>query len=161
LRSEEVIQLLNEYYNVIGTIVAGFDATIKDYAGDGVLILVGAPLPDPDHAHRGLALARMIEQRVPAVIGRWAGSETPLGIGIGVASGKVTVGAIGSVLRMEYTAVGPAVNLASRLCELARDKEILVDMPTAELAGREGLQSRGHMPVKGMEDLPLFAVAPA
>jgi class 3 adenylate cyclase len=161
LSSEQVIRLLNEYYDVIGSAVADIGATIKDYAGDGVLILVGAPLPAPDHAQRGLALARVLEKRVQAVIARWAGSETPLGLGIGIASGKVAVGAIGSVLRMEYTAVGPAVNLASRLCEQARDREILVDARTVELAGTEGLVARGNMQVRGMRELLLYAVAQA
>lgn len=158
LNSDRIIRLLNEYYDIIGSTVAEFGATIKDYAGDGVLILVGAPLAVSDHAQRGLALARALDRRVPPVIGRWVTPDTPLGLGIGVASGKVTVGAIGSALRMEYTAVGPAVNLASRLCERAEDRQILVDARTVELAGQDGLESRGRMEIKGMQELALYSV---
>jgi adenylate cyclase len=160
LPSQQVILLLNEYYDAVGAVVAEFGATIKDYAGDGVLILVGAPLPAQDHAARGLALARRLRTQVNAVIAHWTAPDaTPLGFGVGVASGRVTVGAIGSVSRMEYTAVGPAVNLASRLCTQAQDGEILVDADTAERAGRHGLAARGRMQIKGMEELSFYSVA--
>ena len=74
----------------------------------------------------------------------------PLGLGIGVSSGKVTVGAIGTSARMEYTAVGMAVNLAARLCAAAVDGEILLDHRTVELASAEGVTPRGSMQVKGL-----------
>jgi class 3 adenylate cyclase len=158
LASEQVIRLLNEYYDVVGSVVAEFGATIKDYAGDGVLILVGAPLPVADHVTRGLALAQRLNGRVHEVIDRWVTEETPLGCGMGVASGAVAVGAIGSISRMEYTAVGLAVNLASRLCAQAHDGEILVDALTAEQAGQSGLEPRGQLQVKGMTELSLYVL---
>jgi len=101
---------------------------------------------------------------VREVVRRASSPERRLGIGVGVASGPVTVGVIGSSGRYEYTAVGPAVNLASRLCELAADGEVLIDARTAELAGGEpggdsGLKPRDPLPVKGFaEPVPLFAV---
>lgn len=133
--SAQVIELLREYYDAVGEAVAAFGATIKDYAGDGILILVGAPLPQVDHATQGIALAQQVMQRARAVATRWSRENAVLGAGIGVASGSVTVGTIGSASRLEYTAVGSAVNLASRLCEEARDGEILADEVTLILAG--------------------------
>lgn len=158
LASAQVVLLLNEYYDAIGKAAAEFGATIKDYAGDGVLILVGAPLQVDDHAKQGLALAHRLQQVAHEVVGRWAGPDMQLGMGVGVASGIVTVGAIGTA-RMEYTAVGPAVNIAARLCAQARDREILVDARTVELAGAAGLETRGSVAIKGVGDVPHYGVA--
>jgi class 3 adenylate cyclase len=148
--SQAVIDLLAEYYDAVGDAVAEHGGTIKDYAGDGVLVLVGAPLPRADHARTGLALANQLRDTLAEVTRHWSTGIHPLGLGIGVSSGRVTVGAIGSSGRMEYTAVGMAVNLASRLCSAAIDGQILLDHRTVELANAEGVTSRGSMQVKGM-----------
>lgn len=147
--SSSVIKTLREYYDEVGKVVAEFGGTIKDYAGDGILILVGAPLPVEQHAHRGIEMGRRIRDAAGAVTQRWSTATHPLGIGMGVASGRVTVGIIGSASRWEYTAVGPAVNLASRLCEQAEHREILIDARTVELAAFAGLVERPSVQVKG------------
>ncbi len=148
--SSQVLQILREYYDATGGVVAEYGATIKDFAGDGILILVGAPLPVAYHAQRGLEMASRIRQDVQALTRRWgAGQPRALGIGLGVATGRVTVGVIGSASRLEYTAVGSAVNLASRLCEQALDGEVLVDQRTQELAAGFPLQPAPALPVKG------------
>ncbi len=151
--SSRTIEVLRDYYNVVGKVVAEYGATIKDYAGDGILILVGAPLAIPDHARVSLEIAERIRDEGRALTKRWSTTRGRLGIGVGVASGFVTLGVIGSDSRLEYTAVGPAVNLASRLCEEARDKEILVAPRTAELAGREDLKPKRRVEIKGFKDL--------
>ena len=129
----KVIQILRQYYDVVGAAAARFGGTIKDQAGDGVLILVGAPVAFPDHARRALDMARTIRAEAMALIERWSDAELRLGVGVGVASGFVTVGVIGAASRLEYTAVGPAVNLASRMCSEAEHAEVLVDSRTNEL----------------------------
>ncbi|MDO9453239.1 MAG: adenylate/guanylate cyclase domain-containing protein [Stagnimonas sp.] len=160
--SSRTIEVLRDYYNVVGKLVGEYGATIKDYAGDGILILVGAPIAIPDHARVSLEIAERIRDEGRALTKRWSTSRGRLGIGVGVASGFVTVGIIGSDSRLEYTAVGPAVNLASRLCEEARDKEILVAPRTAELAGREDLKRKRRVEVKGFRDLDeVFLLKPA
>lgn len=151
--SSRTIEVLRDYYNVVGKVVAEHGATIKDYAGDGILILVGAPLAIPDHAKVSLQIAERIRSEGRVLTKRWSTSRGRLGIGIGVATGFVTVGVIGSDSRLEYTAVGPAVNLASRLCEEARDKEIWVAPRTAELAGQEQMKPQRVGNIKGFKDL--------
>jgi class 3 adenylate cyclase len=135
--SQKVIRILREYYDAVGAVAAECGGTIKDQAGDGVLILVGAPIAMPDHALRALTLASRIRERGMEITARWSDAELTLGVGVGVASGFVTVGVIGAASRLEYTAVGPAVNLASRLCSEAHHGEVLVDERTIELAGEE------------------------
>ena len=131
--STRVIQIMREYYDTVGSAAQVCGGTIKDQAGDGVLILVGAPAPFADHAQRGLDLAQRIRIDGIALTARCSDAEQQLGIGVGVASGYVTVGVIGSASRLEYTAVGPAVNLASRLCAEAAHSEVVVDARTTEI----------------------------
>ncbi|WP_043113928.1 adenylate/guanylate cyclase domain-containing protein [Solimonas soli] len=157
--SSRVLQVLREYYDAVGAVVSEYEATIKDFAGDGILILVGAPLPIPYHATRALEMAQRIRDLGLALTERWSTPQHRLGIGLGVATGMVTVGVIGSASRLEYTAVGSAVNLASRLCEQAASGEILVDVRTADLAGSELLQAREAIVVKGFgEPVPRYAL---
>ena len=157
--SNLVTQLLGEYYEAVGRVVAEYEATIQDYAGDGIIILVGAPIPMADHAARGLALSHRVLVEAEGITLRWTQAETPLAAGVGVSSGIVTVGVIGSASLLEYTAIGTAVNLASRLCDLAKAGEILVDVRTAELAGARGLVARGPVHVKGLGDVLHYARA--
>ena len=159
--SSRVIEVLRDYYDAVGEVVAAYGATIKDYAGDGILILVGAPLPIVDHAAVGLAIAGRVREAAREVTRKWSSEEHRLGIGIGVASGFVTVGVIGSASRLEYTAVGPAVNLASRLCEQAADGEILVDGRTRELAAGVALEARQPVEVKGFNEAVALYALPA
>jgi class 3 adenylate cyclase len=133
--SARVLQVLREYYDAVGAVVAEFGATIKDFAGDGILILVGAPIVQEQHARRGMEMAQRIRALGLPLTRQWSTPTHPLGIGLGVASGPVTVGVIGATSRLEYTAVGSAVNLASRLCEQAAHAEILLDCRTVEMAG--------------------------
>lgn len=150
--STEVLRVLREYYDAVGEVVAHFGGTIKDFAGDGVLILVGAPLPVEHHARCALEMARQIRRRGQALNAGWSTETHRLGIGIGIATGVVTVGVIGSATRLEYTAVGAAVNLASRLCAEAQDGEILIDRRTVSLAGEDGLEHRHPLSVKGVRE---------
>lgn len=158
--SGEVLRILREYYDAVGDVVGEVGGTIKDYAGDGILILVGAPLRREDHARLGLKLARRIREVGEGLQARWRAEGIDLGLGIGAASGPVTVGVIGSTT-LEYTAVGSTVNLASRLCEQAMDGEILIDSRTQALAGDAGLQVRTPLQIKGFTDPVGLFSAPA
>ncbi|MFY9315145.1 MAG: adenylate/guanylate cyclase domain-containing protein [Burkholderiales bacterium] len=136
---ERVIKILREYYDAVGAATAAAGGTIKDQAGDGVLILVGAPIPFEDHAARALELAKRVRVAGMEVTERWSDDSLHLGIGVGVASGQVTVGVIGGASRLEYTAVGAAVNLASRLCSEAAHGEVLVAERTRKLVETSAL----------------------
>lgn len=137
--STDVIGLLRDYYDTVGAAVLEFGGTVKDYAGDGVLILLGAPLAVPDHPRRAVELAQRILHGLEPVVERHCSAEQRIGIGLAVASGPVTVGIIGGEGRLEYAAVGTAVNLASRLCENARGGEILIAAETFRQLGADDL----------------------
>ena len=154
--SKKVIGILREYYDAVGAAAQDVGGTIKDQAGDGVLILVGAPIRFEDHANRALELAKRIRETGVALRARWSDGDLQLGVGVGTASGFVTVGVIGGASRLEYTAVGPAVNLASRLCSEAAHGNVLVDERTTELLGsadiRAALRRCAPLNLKGFRD---------
>jgi class 3 adenylate cyclase len=129
--AEYMVSVLQDYYAAVIKSAREYGATVKDFAGDGALVLVGAPFPRADHTRAGLRLARDMLIRVREVTAKWATPETPLGAGIGIASGECAVGAIGSLSQLEYAAVGTAVNLSARLCDIAKDGQILMAPGTA------------------------------
>lgn len=129
--AEFMVQVLQEYYAVVIETATEYGAAVKDFAGDGALILVGAPYPKPDHTRVGLRLARHLMRNVREVTARWSTPETPLGAGVGISSGECAVGAIGTVHQLEYAAIGTTVNLSARLCSIAEDGQILMGPGTA------------------------------
>lgn len=150
--SETVVALLERYYEVVGEVATTHGGTVKDHAGDGVLILVGAPVPRRGHARRAMALSQDLVRRVASLI---ESQDAALGIGVGVATGEVTVGAIHGGGRLEYVAVGNAVNLAARLCQRAEHGQVLVDCATldacAESDRPEGLSPHSPEVLKGYD----------
>ncbi|MGH8443462.1 MAG: adenylate/guanylate cyclase domain-containing protein [Nevskiaceae bacterium] len=156
---EKVMRLLRDFYSDIGAVAAEFGGTIKDLAGDGALILIGAPMAYADQATRALGLARGLQSRARATV---RGYSRKMGLGVGVATGEVAVGIVGQGARYEYVAVGPAVNLAARLCDEAADGEIRADADTLTAAG-EALPSKSELrPLKGVgREVPTYVVSRA
>ncbi len=158
--SRKVVDLLERYYNIVGEVASEYGGTIKDHAGDGMLILVGAPLALKEHARRAALMTLEIMRRVPPMLEESAGTE--LGLGIGVATGKVTVGAIRGAGRFEYVAVGTPVNLAARLCNRAANGEILCDDRTqAALLKEDAVTATAREPeqLKGFPNpVPVFSL---
>lgn len=153
---DKVMRLLRDFYAALGGAAAAYGGTIKDLAGDGALILVGAPVPFPDQAARALALARQVQDKARRQVQKYS---EKMGLGVGVATGDVAVGIVGQGARYEYVAVGPPVNLASRLCDEARDGEIRVDAATLEAAG-EPLPAKSELrPLKGVgREVPTYVL---
>jgi adenylate cyclase len=157
--SDNVVGLLERYYRVVGQVSLRHRGTIKDHAGDGVLILVGAPLPDRRHAVHAVRLAQELRLRIGEFL---IEAGVQLGIGIGVATGDTTIGALRGAGRLEYAAVGTAVNLAARLCQRAADGEVLVDQKTGEALAddqRFSITPRAPESMKGFaEGIPVYAL---
>lgn len=141
--SDAVAVFLERFYERVGKASARHGGTVKDHAGDGVLILVGAPLPYKDHAQRATRLALDLMDDFQATL---APLVPGVGLGIGLATGKLTIGAIRGARRLEYVAVGNAVNLAARLCMRAEPGEILSDQRSADEARARGLRAEQRAP---------------
>lgn len=155
---EEVIGLLGEYYEVLGAIIMRYEATLTCFMGDGLMLLLNAPLPCSDPATRAVSMALEMQGAVQALIVRWRARGHAIGFGIGVATGEAIVGRIGYEGRIDYTAIGSVVNLASRICSAARDGQVLIDRGTAAAAAAIDLEPVGDWPMKGFaEPVTVFA----
>ncbi len=146
---EQVIRLLRAFYASVGKAAASAGGTIKDLAGDGALVLIGAPVSFDDHAERALAMGELLRRDTREMLKR---HHAELGLGVGIATGDVAVGIAGDGARLEYVAVGPAVNLASRLCDRCADGELRVDATTLREARTEAAGEPEMLPVKGLDE---------
>jgi len=159
---DEVMGLLQEYYEALGAIITRYEATLTCFMGDGVMLLLNAPVPCPDPALRGVQMAVEMQDAVQALIIGWRARGHPVGFGAGLAKGPATVGRIGYEGRSDYTAIGNVVNLASRICAAAADGHILIDAAVAaELGEAFALAPLGTRPLRGFaEAVPVFVVTP-
>jgi adenylate cyclase len=128
-----------------------------------VMVLVNAPLTCEQPAHRGLRLAIDMQAAVQSLVNGWRARGYAMGFGVGIAMGPATVGTVGFEGRLDYTAIGNVVNLASRLCGSADDAQILVDWAVAErVKDSLALVSLGERTIKGYDyPIQVFAVAPS
>lgn len=124
---EEVIEVLEAFYATVGRALDAQRATVGSFAGDGIMAYVGDPVPLDDPAGTAVELAVSLNDEMRDVVDGWKRRGMDVGCGLGLAYGFATVGPVGFDGRTDYTALGPTVNLASRLCDLAGDGEILID----------------------------------
>ena len=117
LKPEELREYINEYLTTMSAIIRSeYRGTLDKYIGDAIMAFWGAPVDDPQHARNGVLAALEMQKECRALNERFsARGWPPLNIGVGVNSGRVRVGDMGSQVRRAYTAMGDAVNVASRL----------------------------------------------
>lgn len=131
LEPEEVIDRLNKHFAIMTDVVFRHGGTLDKYVGDGILAFFGDPIPFEDHAERAVVTALEMRQRLRDIRAKWSSDgDEKLNVGIGISTGYVTVGNIGSATRTEYTVIGNHVNLASRLAQNAGRDRILVSERT-------------------------------
>ncbi len=112
----EVVALLNAYFTAVVPLIEAEEGTINTYMGDGIMVLFGAPANCPGHALRAVQAAVAMVRRVHELKPLWKQLDNEkMRIGVGVHTGKVVVGAIGSPRRLDYTAIGDTVNAAARI----------------------------------------------
>jgi len=127
MEPEELISELNEYFSEMTEIVFKHGGTLDKYVGDAVMVFFGDPIPQDDHAERAVLMALEMLERMRALEDHWYRRYDQIfEVGMGIATGWVTVGDIGSPARTDYTVLGNQVNLASRLADKASARQILV-----------------------------------
>jgi adenylate cyclase len=157
--SQDVVEMLNDYFHELGQQIFRHDGTIDKYIGDAILAVFGSPEPDPDHAHKATLAALDMQRRMAVVNSRRSAMGLPVcELGIGVFTGEVLHGFIGSEDRLEYTVIGDTVNMAARYCDGAQGGQIVLGMRTYEMvAGR--IPGQPHtIPTKHEGDWPGYLV---
>jgi adenylate cyclase len=158
-----IIEVLGAYYEALGAVITKYGATLTNFSGDGLMVLLNAPVRCPEPALRAAEMAIDMQKAVQRLIAEWRRHGYTVGFGVGIAMGPATVGRIGYESRAEYTAIGNVVNLASRLCALAQDRQILVDAAIADAIGNQlDLITLGARVIKGYDkELPVYELASA
>ncbi len=148
-----VVELLNEYFSEMTDLIFESGGTLDKYLGDGIMVVYGAPFASPDDALKATKTAMEMQRALVDLNRTWvARGQQPLRMGVGINTGPVTAGYIGSAKRHDYTVIGDAVNLASRLCSNAAGGQILVsDATYSQLNGRISAQKLEPIKVKGKE----------
>jgi adenylate cyclase len=125
---EEVMLVLREYHTVLGALVDKFEGTVERFTGDGLLVLFNDPIPCPDPSMRAVQMALEMRDAVAKLSVKWSRSGHDIGFGIGIAHGYATLGTVGYEGQFQYSVTGKVANLASRLCDEAKNGQILIDI---------------------------------
>jgi adenylate cyclase len=151
LEPEESFHLLNRYLSEMIKIVHLYDGTLNKILGDGLLIFFGDPIPVEDHARRALSMAIDMQKQVDSLRQEWLQYGHELAVGIGINTGYVTIGNIGSDTHRDYTVIGNQVNVAGRLVSLAKAGQILISHRTYSLVKDDvKVEEVGDIQVKGI-----------
>jgi len=163
---EAIVAQLNEYFSRMVPIVFAHKGTIDKFVGDMIMALFGAPLEDADHADHAVQTALAMSAGLSELNREWnAAGRPPLDIGIGINTGDMVAGNLGSEDIMSYTVIGDQVNLGARLESLNKEyhtRVIISDATRAALKGRYDIRALGDVVVKGKSmPVKIFSVVPA
>ncbi len=146
---EELVGFMNHYLGQMTDIILAHEGTLDKFVGDEVMALFGAPFPQADHALRAVrvGLAMQSAHQVVREIWRDRGIDAPP-LGVGIATGELIVGEMGCPQRADYTVIGKAANLGSRICSVAKADQVLISQETYNLIKED-------VEVKPINDLQL------
>jgi len=146
---EEVMGVLRDYHTTMGALALAHGGTLERFTGDGMMIFFNDPVPVPNAAECAVRMALDMRDRVRELTVKWQRLGYELSVGVGIAQGYATIGAIGFEGRLDYGAIGTVTNLAARLCGEAKPGEILIsrrlmstveDLVNAEAVGELALK---------------------
>ena len=147
---EDVMSVLREYHAHMGELVLAHEGTLERFAGDGMMIFFNDPVLVPNPAERAVRMTVEMRSRAEELAARWSRLGYELRVGIGVAQGFATIGAIGFEGRLDYGAIGTVTNVAARLCAEAAGGEILISQRVFAAAGElVDVEPVGELKLKG------------
>jgi len=149
---ESIVELLNDYFAIVTDIVVKHGGHINKFVGDGAMAVFGTPVPTPQHAEAAVMAALDIQEEIARFDREKKMEDVAIQVGIGVNSGAMVAGNLGSQRKMEYTVIGDNVNVASRLTSRAKAGEILISRQTYELIKNKNslkIEKRRIASVKG------------
>jgi len=153
LEPEELFPLMDKYLSEMTKIIHEYDGTLNKIIGDGLLVFYGDPIPMADHAERAVMMAIDMQKKVVELKDEWLEYGHDFGVGIGINTGYMTVGNIGSDIHKDYTVIGNQVNVASRLESLAKAGQILVSQRTySKVKSLVEVEKVGIIQVQGLRD---------
>ena len=157
---EELMGVLREYHAEMGGLILEHEGTLERFTGDGMMIFFNDPVPVPNPVERAIRMAVAMRDRVTQLSAAWRKRGYELALGVGIAQGYATIGAIGFEGRWDYGAIGTVTNLAARLCGEAKGGQILVSSRVVA-AGEEIVETEevGALTLKGLlKPVPTFNV---
>ena len=147
---EEVMGVLREYHAEMGKLILEHEGTLERFTGDGMMIFFNDPVVVPNPAERAIRMAMAMRARVDELSKDWRRRGHDLSLGIGIAKGFATIGAIGFEGRIDYGAVGTVTNMAARLCGEAKGGQILTNRKTlTDFEGLVEVEPVGELSLKG------------
>ena len=159
---EEVMGVLREFHAAMGKLILEHEGTLERFTGDGLMIFFNDPVAVSDHTKRALRMALAMREQVNEMSTIWRKHGYDLSLGIGIAQGYATIGAIGFEGRLDYGAVGAVTNLAARLCSEAKGGQILTNQKT--LSAFEELveaETVGELCLKGFaKPVAVYSITP-
>ncbi len=155
---EEAVATINAIYATLCEVVRAEQGIVNRFLGDGMLAIFGAPLPLENHASAAARAALRARAHIERLAEAYDGvGRHPLRVGLGLNTGSVVAGCVGTSMRAEYTVIGHAVNVASRLVAVAEPGQILLGVGTAALLEPElEICERGVLDLKGIGPTPVF-----
>lgn len=165
LSPEAVVALLNEYFDKMVEIIFKHGGTLDKYMGDGIMVIFGAPAEDPYQEEHAVRAALEMQHEVAALSARWLKEySVDVRIGVGINTGTAIVGNIGSSKRLEYTAIGDTVNLASRLEAATKEHHVgilLSEYTQQGIRGTIATSRVGAIAVRGKADpVTVYSLSP-
>jgi adenylate cyclase len=145
---ELLVGFINAYLSRMVDVILAHEGTLDKFVGDEVMALFGAPMTQPDHALRATRVGLALQEAYRDVVAEWGSKgigDVPLGVGI--ATGEVIVGEMGSIHRTDYTVIGRTANLGARICAVAAPGQVLVSQATYDLV-REKVEAN---PIPGQK----------
>ena len=157
---EEVMSVLSDYHRAMGPLIFDYEGTLERFAGDGMMIFFNDPIKIKNPTQKAVRMALQMQKDFVPWRETWKKRGYDLDLGIGIAQGYATLGAIGFEGRWDYACIGSVTNLASRLCSEAKGGQILTNQKTlAQIEDFVHAEALGEVTLKGIAHaVPVFNI---